>query len=80
MALDLLFVKIIRVPKRQAIASELAGEIFFRKGRTLVGQVGLVPDEIDAPAETFLAKGLDTLDGCLTRPDQYDSFRHGRQG
>jgi hypothetical protein len=80
MAVDLLFVKIIWVAKRQSIASKLAGEIFFRKGRTLVGQMGLVADEIDAPTETFLAQGLDTLNGSLTRPDQYDSFRHGRQG
>jgi hypothetical protein len=42
--------------------------------------VGLFTDEVDTASEPFLAQGLDTLNGGLTRSDHHDSFRHGRQG
>ena len=80
MAGDALLIKIIWVPKRQSIGSELASEILLGEWRALVRQVDLLTDEVDAAAEPFFTQGLDTLNSGLTRSDYYDSLRHGRQG
>ena len=74
--LDAVLLVEVRAAQPQPLALELAGEVFLRQRRAVVGQVGLVAHQHDRARVALAAQRVDGLHRRVARADDDDPLCH----